>query len=91
MDKIGQLIESGFFGGIVIAATFSGAAVFLYPGVAGPLISYSAWKKPCCFMDRIFPPGNGYYGNCGLSRAVQRVTGLETGWILWGNCCPARY
>ena len=30
MDKIGQLIESGFFGGIVIAATFSGAAVFLY-------------------------------------------------------------
>ena len=30
MDKIGQLLERGFWGGIVIAATFVGFAVFLY-------------------------------------------------------------
>lgn len=30
MDKIGQLLERGFLGGIVIAATFAGFAVFLY-------------------------------------------------------------
>ena len=30
MDKIGQFLERGFFGGIVLAAAFAGAAVFLY-------------------------------------------------------------
>lgn len=30
MDKIGQLLERGFLGGIVIAAAFVGFAVFLY-------------------------------------------------------------
>ncbi len=30
MDKIGKLLERGFFGGIVIAATFAGTAAFLY-------------------------------------------------------------
>ena len=30
MDKIGQLLGTGFFGGIMIAAMFAGAAVFLY-------------------------------------------------------------
>lgn len=30
MDKIGQLLERGFLGGIVIAAVFVGFAVFLY-------------------------------------------------------------
>ena len=69
MDKIGQLLERGFSGGIVLAATFAGAAVFLY----------LVYRLTCFFMGRTFLIGNGYCGNCGLSRTVQRVTGLEIG------------
>ena len=45
MDKIGQLLERGFFGGIVLAAAFAGAAdVRLKDPGAGVICSGCAWR-----------------------------------------------
>ena len=40
MDKIGQFLERGFFGGIVLAAAFAGAVYWHRPGKR----RYQLWR-----------------------------------------------
>ena len=92
MDKIGQLLERGFLGGIVMAAAFVGFSVFLY--LVYRLIKFlqpktvrqeeqRVYSHPFYKVSgrgrKIFLPGNGYCGNYGQLRTVQKGIGLEPG------------
>ena len=81
MDKIGQLIESGFFGGIVIAATFSGAAVFLY--LIYRLIKFLQPKEVRQEEQRIL--SHRFYKVSGRGRVSYLILCLEETLLFYGQ------
>ena len=81
MDKIGQLIESGFFGGIVIAATFSGAAVFLY--LIYRLIKFLQPKEVRQGEQRIL--SHRFYKVSGRGRVSYLILCLEEALLFYGQ------
>ena len=81
MDKIGQLIESGFFGGIVIAATFSGAGVFLY--LIYRLIKFLQPKEVWQEEQRIL--SHRFYKVSGRGRVSYLILCLEEALLFYGQ------
>ena len=81
MDKIGQLLERGFFGGIVIAATFAGAAVFLY--LVYRLIKFLQPKEARQKEQRIL--SHRFYKVSGRGRASYLILCLEEALLFYGQ------
>lgn len=73
MDEIGQLLERGFLGGIVIAAAFASAAVFLY--LVYRLIKFFQPKKVRQEERRIL--SHSFYKVSGRGRVAYLILCLE--------------
>ncbi|MCI8728060.1 MAG: hypothetical protein HFG66_18580 [Hungatella sp.] len=81
MDKIGQLLERGFSGGIVLAATFAGAAVFLY--LVYRLIKFLQPKEVRQEEQRIL--SHRFYKVSGRGRASYLILCLEEALLFYGQ------
>lgn len=81
MDKIGRLLERGFFGGIVLAATFAGASVFLY--LVYRLIKFLQPKEVRQEERRIL--SHRFYKVSGRGRASYLILCLEEALLFYGQ------
>lgn len=81
MDKIGQLLERSFFGGIVIAATFAGTAVFLY--LIYRLIKFLQSKEVRQEEQRIL--SHRFYKVSGRGRVSYLILCLEETLLFYGQ------
>lgn len=81
MDKIGQLLERGFFGGIVIAAVFVGFAVFLY--LVYRLIKFLQPEKVRQEEQRVH--SHPFYKVSGRGRASYLILCLEEVLLFYGQ------
>ena len=81
MDKIGQLLERGFFGGIVIAAAFVGFAVFLY--LVYRLIKFLQPEKVRQEEQRVH--SHPFYKVSGRGRASYLILCLEEVLLFYGQ------
>lgn len=81
MDKIGQLLERGFWGGIVIAATFMGFAVFLY--LVYRLIKFLQPKTVRQEEQRVY--SHPFYKVSGRGRVAYLILCLEEVLLFYGQ------
>lgn len=81
MDKIGQLLERGFLGGIVIAAAFVGFAVFLY--LVYRLIKFLQPKTVRQEEQRVH--SHPFYKVSGRGRTAYLILCLEEVLLFYGQ------
>lgn len=81
MDKIGQLLERGFWGGIVIAATFVGFAVFLY--LVYRLIKFLQPKTVRQEEQQVY--SHPFYKVSGRGRVAYLILCLEEVLLFYGQ------
>ncbi|MEY8395601.1 hypothetical protein AALB64_12395 [Lachnospiraceae bacterium 45-P1] len=81
MDKIGQLLERSFFGGIVIAATFAETVIFLY--LIYRLIKFLQPKEVRQEEQRIL--SHRFYKVSGRGRVSYLILCLEETLLFYGQ------
>lgn len=81
MDKIGQLLERSFFGGIVIAATFAETVIFLY--LIYRLIKFLQPKEVRQEEQRIL--SHRFYKVSGRARVSYLILCLEETLLFYGQ------
>ena len=81
MDKIGQLVERGFLGGIVMAAAFVGFAVFLY--LVYLLINFLQPKTVRQEEQRVY--SHPFYKVSGRGRVAYLILCLEEVLLFYGQ------
>lgn len=91
MDKIGQFLERGFFGGIVLAAAFAGAVYWHRPGKRGGLYTLLVRldfdvKGTAEHFTVTGADGHSYEFSYSFYMPFFEITGFRAPWDTDGYC-----